>query len=146
MNEGARLDDIVHAVRAPAHLLDKPYLRPVYDEPEFVVRNLWRLYGGWYDGNPAAPEAAPRRGARARRSPPSPAARDRLAERASELAAAGDLRLAGHLAELAAQAAPDDPGVHQVRAEVFGAAGRRGARDDVEGRLRWAARAGEGGE
>ncbi len=53
MNEGARLDDIVHSVVAPAHLLDKPYLKPVYDEPEFVVRNLWRLYGGWYDGNPA---------------------------------------------------------------------------------------------
>ncbi len=53
MNEGARLDDIVHTVKAPDHLLEKPYLRPVYDEPEFVVRNLWRLYGGWYDGNPA---------------------------------------------------------------------------------------------
>jgi glyoxylase-like metal-dependent hydrolase (beta-lactamase superfamily II) len=62
MNEGARLDDIVHSVKAPAHLIEKPYLRPVYDEPEFVVRNVWRLYGGWYDGNPAhlkpAPEAA----------------------------------------------------------------------------------------
>ena len=43
----------------------------------------------------------------------------RLAERAQELAAAGDLRLAGHLAEMAAQAAPDDPGVHAARAEVF---------------------------
>jgi alkyl sulfatase BDS1-like metallo-beta-lactamase superfamily hydrolase len=119
MNEGARLDDIVQAVQAPAHLLDKPYLRPVYDEPEFVVRNLWRLYGGWYDGNPA------------RLKPPTDVAiatemaalaggASRLAERASELAAAGDLRLAGHLAELAAQAAPGDAGVHRVRAEVFG--------------------------
>src|SRR2546430_11540937 len=29
---------------------------------EFVVRNVWRLYGGWHDGNPAhlkpAPDAA----------------------------------------------------------------------------------------
>jgi alkyl sulfatase BDS1-like metallo-beta-lactamase superfamily hydrolase len=119
MNEGARLDDIVASVHAPDHLLEKPYLRPVYDEPEFVVRNLWRLYGGWYDGNPA------------RLKPPTDAAiaaevaalaggATRLAERASELAAQGDLRLAGHLAELAAQAAPDDAGVHKVRAEVFG--------------------------
>ena len=29
MNVGARLDDIVHTVRAPAQLLDRPYLRPV---------------------------------------------------------------------------------------------------------------------
>ncbi|MGZ4682524.1 MAG: alkyl sulfatase dimerization domain-containing protein, partial [Acidimicrobiales bacterium] len=43
----------------------------------------------------------------------------RLAERARELAAAGDLRLAGHLAELAAQAAPHDKGVHAARADVY---------------------------
>lgn len=54
--------EIVHSVRAPEQLADRPYLRARHDEPELVVRNLWRLYGGWYDGNPAhlkpAPEAA----------------------------------------------------------------------------------------
>ena len=49
--------------RAPART---PYLQPVYDEPEFVVRNLWRLYGGWYDGDPAHLKPAPGRRARAR--------------------------------------------------------------------------------
>ncbi|MBM3675532.1 MAG: MBL fold metallo-hydrolase, partial [Actinobacteria bacterium] len=44
---------------------------------------------------------------------------DVLARRAVELADAGDLRLAGHLAELAAQAAPQDPAVQGARAEVF---------------------------
>ena len=53
MNEGATLDAIVHSLEVPAHLAEKPYLQPIYDEPEFVVRNVWRLYGGWYDGNPA---------------------------------------------------------------------------------------------
>jgi hypothetical protein len=43
----------------------------------------------------------------------------KLAERALEVADSGDLRLAGHLAEMAALAAPTDPGVHRVRAEVF---------------------------
>jgi Tfp pilus assembly protein PilF len=42
----------------------------------------------------------------------------RLAERALELTPL-DLRLACHLAELAAQAEPDNARVHQVRAEVF---------------------------
>ena len=59
MNAGARLDEIIHSVRAPSHLLEKPYLRPVYDDPEFIVRNTWRLYGGWYDGNPARLKPAP---------------------------------------------------------------------------------------
>jgi len=53
MNAGARLDEIIHTVTLPEELADKPYLRATYDEPEFVVRNIWRLYGGWYDGNPA---------------------------------------------------------------------------------------------
>jgi alkyl sulfatase BDS1-like metallo-beta-lactamase superfamily hydrolase len=119
MNAGERLDDIVHAVRAPAHLLDKPYLKPVYDEPEFVVRNLWRLYGGWYDGNPAHLKPAPDAVLAAEVARLAGGA-GVLASRAQELAAAGDLRLAGHLAEMAALAAPDDAGVHAARAEVFG--------------------------
>ncbi len=81
MNEGAPLDRIIHSVRAPQELLDRPYLRPIYDEPEFIVRNLWRLYGGWYEGDPS-------------RLKPAPAA-----ELAAELAAlaggAGRLRRAG---------------------------------------------------
>jgi alkyl sulfatase BDS1-like metallo-beta-lactamase superfamily hydrolase len=119
MNAGARLDEIVHAVHAPAHLLDRPFLKPVYDEPEFVVRNLWRLYGGWYDGNPANLKPAPDAVLAAEVAALAGGA-GRLAERAQEVAAAGDLRLAGHLAEMAALAAPGDVGVHAVRAEVFG--------------------------
>ncbi|HMU81622.1 MAG TPA: alkyl sulfatase dimerization domain-containing protein, partial [Microthrixaceae bacterium] len=59
MNAGARLDDIVHTVRVPDELAGLPWLRPIYDEPEFVVHNIWRLYGGWYDGNPARLKPAP---------------------------------------------------------------------------------------
>lgn len=118
MNEGARLDDIVHTVQAPTHLLERPYLRPVYDEPEFVVRTVWRLYGGWYDGNPAHLKPAPDAALAAELATLAGGA-GVLTDRAAELAVAGDLRLAGHLAELAAQAAPDDAGVHRVRAEVF---------------------------
>ncbi|KAI9034588.1 alkyl sulfatase-like hydrolase [Hyaloraphidium curvatum] len=53
MNAGKRLDEIIHTLAVPAGLLERPYLRPIYDEPEFVVRNVWRLYGGWYDQNPS---------------------------------------------------------------------------------------------
>ncbi|HEY8525642.1 MAG TPA: alkyl sulfatase dimerization domain-containing protein [Acidimicrobiales bacterium] len=118
MNAGARLDEIVHTVEAPPDLLEKPYLRPVYDEPEFVVRTVWRLYGGWYDGNPAHLKPAPE-AALARELAELAGGAQRLADRAAALAADGDLRLAGHLAELAAQAAPADAGVHAVRAAVY---------------------------
>jgi alkyl sulfatase BDS1-like metallo-beta-lactamase superfamily hydrolase len=119
MNEGARLDDIVHTVRAPAHLLEKPYLQPVYDDPEFIIHNIWRLYGGWYDGNPATLKPAREREL-AHELAALAGGAAKLATRALELAASDDgLRLAGHLAELAALAAPDDASVHAARAEVF---------------------------
>ncbi len=53
MNQGATLDEIVHSVQVADDLVRRPWLRPIYDEPEFVVRNVWRLYGGWWDGDPA---------------------------------------------------------------------------------------------
>ena len=61
MNAGAPLNDIIHTVKVAPEMLQRPYLRPLYDEPEFVVRNLWRMYGGWYDGNPANLKPAPER-------------------------------------------------------------------------------------
>ncbi|MEN8182872.1 MAG: alkyl sulfatase dimerization domain-containing protein [Myxococcota bacterium] len=118
MNQGARLDDVVHAVRLPEQLLEKPYLRPVYDEPEFVVRNIWRLYGGWYDGNPAHLKPAPEAQV-ARELAALAGGADRLAVRARELAEAGELRLACHLVELAVRAAPGEASLHGIRREVY---------------------------
>ena len=138
MNAGARLDEAVHTVQAPEELLAKPYLRPVYDEPEFVVRNVWRLYGGWYDGNPATLKPAPE-AELARELAELAGGAGRLAERAGELAAAGNLRTAGHLAELAAQASPDDAGVHRMRAEVFGRRAEEELSTMAKGVFSWAA-------
>jgi alkyl sulfatase BDS1-like metallo-beta-lactamase superfamily hydrolase len=118
MNEGVRLDEILRLVKAPDHLIQRPYLRPVYDDPEFIVRNVWRLYGGWFDGNPASLKPAPEAELAVEYAALAGGARV-LADRARELAVAGSLRLAGHLAEAAALAAPDDPEVHAVRAEVY---------------------------
>jgi alkyl sulfatase BDS1-like metallo-beta-lactamase superfamily hydrolase len=138
MNTGARLDEIIHTVKAPAHLIEKPYLRPTYDEPEFVVRNVWRLYGGWYDGNPAHLKPAPEVDVAnevAALAGGAPA----LAARALELAGAGDLRLACELAEMAALAAPDDTRVHGARAEIYGARAKRELSLMSKGIYSWAA-------
>ncbi len=118
MNEGATLDDILTTVRAPADLLDKPYLGPIYDEPEFVIRNVWRLYGGWYDGDPSHLKPAPAARFATEVADLAGGARA-LAARAEAVAADGDLRLAAQLVELAARAAPDDTVVHGARAEVY---------------------------
>lgn len=117
MNDGATLDEIVHTVGVPVEYADLPYLRPTYDEPEFVVRNIWRLYGGWYDGNPARLKP-PRDADLAAEVTSLAGGGAALAARATEVADAGDLRLACQLVEWAATAA-DDAEVHAVRAEIY---------------------------
>lgn len=117
MNEGARLDEIVHEVKIDPAILEKPYLRPIYDEPEFVVRNIWRLYGGWYDGNPAHLKPAPD-ATLARELAALAGGALKLAERAQSVAQE-DSRLACHLAEFAVQADPDNKALHAIRAEVY---------------------------
>ncbi|HET8930637.1 MAG TPA: alkyl sulfatase dimerization domain-containing protein, partial [Acidimicrobiales bacterium] len=118
MNAGAMLDEVLHTVTVPEHLTTQPYLQPVYDEPEFVVRNIWRLYGGWYDGNPARLKPAPDVAVATELAALAGGAWV-LAERAQALAADGDVRLAGHLIELAGLAAPRDAAVHRARAELL---------------------------
>lgn len=118
MNRGATLDEIIHSVRPPADLLERPYLRPVFDDPEFVVRNVWRFYGGWYGGNPATLKPAPDAELASEVSELAGGA-SRLAERAQELVDAGQWRLATHLAHMAALASPDDRKVLETSRTVF---------------------------
>jgi alkyl sulfatase BDS1-like metallo-beta-lactamase superfamily hydrolase len=118
MNQGARLNDVIHTVKVDPAVLERPYLRPLYDEPEFVVRNVWRMYGGWYDGNPSNLKPAGDAKLAAEIAALAGGA-GKLAQRAAALADAGDLRLACHLVELAATAAPDDREIHATRATVY---------------------------
>jgi alkyl sulfatase BDS1-like metallo-beta-lactamase superfamily hydrolase len=104
------------------------------------VRNLWRLYGGWYDGNPAELKPAAL-GSLAAELASLAGGADALARRAVELAQSGDdadLRIAGHLAEYAAAAAPDSPGAHRARAEVFGLRARAEPSLMAKGVFGWA--------
>ncbi len=118
MNSGATLDEILHSVSVPQTALDLPYLRPLYDEPEFVIRNLWRLYGGWYDGNPA------------RLKPPADSAigaavatlaggAQALIDAATAASGRGDHRVACQLIEFALAAEPDMHAVHEARIEIY---------------------------
>ncbi len=128
MNAGEVLDTIIHSVAVPDDELAKPYLRPLYDEPEFVVRNIWRQFGGWWDGAPSRLKPSPDAVLAAELADLAGGA-SVLIDRATTLSEAGDHRLACHLADLAAWAAPDDSGVHAARAIVYLA--RRGAESSL---------------
>src|SRR4051794_19548037 len=107
MNAGAGLDEVLHAVSLPAPLRERPYLRSAYDDEQFVVRAIWRTFGGWWDGDPASLKPSPSTALAAELAQLAGGAQ-RLAERARELADASDLRLATHLARLAEQAGEVD--------------------------------------
>ena len=118
MNRGATLDQILHAVTAPPEYLSKPYLRAKYDDPEFLVRAIYHLYAGWFDGNPAHLKSARPADLAAELAQLAGGA-NKLAERAAVLATEGNTRVAAHLAELASAAAPGEKSVQATRALVL---------------------------
>jgi len=123
MNAGLPLEQIVAEVQPPGHLAGRPYLQAVYDEPEYVVRNIWRRYGGWWDGQPA--HLKPAREAEIGLEVAALAGgADALADRALAIAGDGRHALACHLVDWAAAAAPDSTRVHAARAAIYDARAR----------------------
>jgi alkyl sulfatase BDS1-like metallo-beta-lactamase superfamily hydrolase len=121
MNTGASLDTVIHSVEVPAHLRDKPYLRPVYDHPQFIVRNVWRRYGGWHDGEPDHLLPSPRREL-ATEWVRLAGGVDAVLARAVALAAEATpqaLQLACHLIEDAVIASGGSAAVHQAREQIY---------------------------
>ena len=108
--------DIVHAVTLPAS--DSPWLRAIYDEGEFIVRNIIRFYGGWWNGRPSDLKPAPRAELAAEIATLC-GGTDALLARAEQLAQSGNLRLACHLADYALEAKPDDSAVCEAVAALY---------------------------
>ncbi len=101
-------------------MAQKPYLAPLFDEPEFAVRNLWRVNGGWYDGVPSHLKPASE-AEQAREIAELTGGFERLLERALSRMQSGDLALACHLIDWAASAAPQEARVHEARAHIYAA-------------------------
>ena len=141
MNQGATLDEIVHSVRVDADLLRRPWLRPIYDEPEFVVRNVWRLFGGWWDGDPAKLKPPPASVLAAELADLA-GGPGRLVERASELSEAGEHRLACELVEMAV-CASEDPAHWRSRSSIYRARAATELSLMAQGVFTEAARAGD---
>jgi alkyl sulfatase BDS1-like metallo-beta-lactamase superfamily hydrolase len=108
--------DIRQRVKLPE--ATSPWLKPVYDDPEFIIRNIIRFYGGWWSGRPSELKPASR----------APLAREIatlcggaaiLLARAEAVAEAGEMRLAGHLADYAVETAPEDAAVREGVAAIY---------------------------
>jgi alkyl sulfatase BDS1-like metallo-beta-lactamase superfamily hydrolase len=104
MNEGKWLEDILRQIQYPP--TDKPWLRPIYDHPEFVARNVYRLYGGWYDGNPA--NMLPAHSDEIAAVLVAVAGAQNLLARARKLRDEGDLQLACHIVDFVRKGEPEN--------------------------------------
>jgi alkyl sulfatase BDS1-like metallo-beta-lactamase superfamily hydrolase len=118
LNKGANVYEIIEVVKPPASLSGVPYLQPIYDEPEFIVRNVVRCLGGWYSGVPSELKPAPR-AQQARELVELAGGLAPILARAQRSLAAGDLRMASHWADWAVEAEPESLEAHALRGEVY---------------------------
>jgi glyoxylase-like metal-dependent hydrolase (beta-lactamase superfamily II) len=118
MNAGQTADEIFHAVEPDRELAKRTFLQPTYDHPKFIVRNLLRLWGGWWNGNaadllPATPAA------QAAEIASLAGGVDTLVARGRALLDAGDATMASHVAEWATRAAPEDRDAQALKRDVY---------------------------
>jgi glyoxylase-like metal-dependent hydrolase (beta-lactamase superfamily II) len=107
--------DIVHEVETD---YDEPWLEQVYDEDEFIVRNLIRRYGGWWSGRPSELKPASRESVASEIAELADGA-EQLADRARELREEDEHSLACHLADYALEAEPENEDVREAVNEVY---------------------------
>jgi alkyl sulfatase BDS1-like metallo-beta-lactamase superfamily hydrolase len=93
-------------------------LQEVYDHPKFIVRNLIRQWGGWWNGNAAdlLPATSARQAAEIAALAGGISA---LVARGRGLMSSGDLEMAAHVAEWASRAGPADGEAQALKRDVY---------------------------
>jgi uncharacterized sulfatase len=114
INRGMGVVEILHDLEYPAELFDVDWMRPLYGDPDYIVRDIFRAETGWWDRNPTQLHPAhPDEAGAAVLS----AIGDRSAvlERARALAGEGRHQLALHVVDVLALAPGDDAHVVEAR-------------------------------
>lgn len=104
MNSGKWLEDIIRDIDWPS--TDKPWLHPIYDHPEFIARNVYRLYGGWWNGDPA--DMLPAHSEDVAAALIGAVGAAPILDRARAAQAAGDIQLACHLVDFVRKGDPNN--------------------------------------
>ncbi len=118
LNAGKSPEEIVAAVESDPELAARPYLLELYDHPKFIVRNLIRRWGGWWNG--VAADLFPASSARQAQEIAALAGGvPALVARGRALLASGDLEMACHVAEWAVRVAPDDVASLELKRDAY---------------------------
>ena len=118
MNKGLSLNAVLKEVEFPKKLMEKPWLKPVYDDPKFLVRMIWRRYGGWWDGeyDRLLPET---REKESQEWVKLAGGIKKVCDRALELSKLGKHSLACHLIETTMYYEPENHEMHKIRSIIY---------------------------
>ena len=102
------------------NLMELPWLKPVYDDPEFLIRMIWRRYGGWWDGeyDRLLPDS---RENEAQEWVELSGGIDAIINRALNNLTNKKYKLAAHLIEVAYYADKRNEKLHEARKEIYAA-------------------------
>lgn len=118
MNAGRPYDEILHAVKPGPELASLPHIRAVYNHPQFIVRDLLRYWGGWWNGDGASLLPAPQV-QQTQEIVRLAGGVDQVIGRARNLAKEGSLALACHLADWVTKAEPESPPAQRLKRDVY---------------------------
>ncbi len=118
MNQGKSLNQVLHEVQIPNELMKLPWLTPIYDDPQFLIRMIWRRYGGWWDGEYDRLFPAPRKD-EALVWVELSGGIDNIISKALENLNNGDLRVAALLIETAYHADNNNKKMHVARSKIY---------------------------
>ena len=118
MNQGKSLNQVLHEVIIPNDLMEHPWLKPIYDDPKFLIRMIWRRYGGWWDGEYDRLLPSPRKEEAVEWVSLSGGIENIIAK-ALELSASNKNSIAANLIETAYHADPQNEAVHIARAQIY---------------------------
>ena len=94
-------------------LFDHPWMLPIYGDPEYIVRDLFREENGWWDRNPTSLHPAhPSIVAGVVSAITDPTA---VIAKAEEFRDTGEVQLALHVIDVLALAEGDDPVLVEAR-------------------------------
>ena len=118
MNQGKSLNQVLHEVIIPNDLMDHPWLKPIYDDPKFLIRMIWRRYGGWWDGEYDRLLPSPRK-EEAVEWVNLAGGIENIIAKALELSASNKNSIAANFIETAYHADPQNEAMHNARAHIY---------------------------
>ena len=118
INKDVHITEMIHLVKVPDHLKNKPHLQFSYSRPEFFVFNTYRWYHGYFDGNPANLLPRPEKEVKAALmqviGDPQ-----KVLDKAEELYQAGRAQLGLEVLDVLIQAEPENIKARQMRLKLL---------------------------